>query len=69
MKRIEVELSKKQIESAKVKIRRHYKLQRLVTDDEVLTEVTCLKSKGGDYDDPHEHLAAALTTGLHPIDI
>lgn len=58
-----------QMQAARVKIRKHYQLDRKVTDAEVIAEVKNLRRKHGDYDDFSGMLAAALQTGAHPIEI
>lgn len=57
------------MKAARVKIRKHYQLDRKVTDAEVIAEVKNLRRKHGDYDDFSGMLAAALQTGAHPIEI
>ena len=58
-------MTEKQIAAAKAKIRKHYGLNRAVTDEEVTTEIASLsrkEAKGG-LDDADERLYAALQTG------
>jgi hypothetical protein len=63
-----VDLTKPQITSAKIKIRRHYGLKRPVTEKEVLDEIANLRRKKGDFDSKDQALAASLGVGKHPIE-
>lgn len=71
-------LTKSQLDIARVKIRRHYDLNRWVTDEEVYNEVTALQQgltvpdwklgvRAGYYD-PNQQLALRLSRGPHPIE-
>lgn len=62
-----VTINRSQMEQAKNTIKKHYRLNRKVTDKEVLSEVKNLLRKQGDFDDYAGRLAASLQIGPHPI--
>ena len=61
-------MTDKQLIQAKKKIKWHYGLKRLPTEDEVNAEIEAIKRKGLDcLPDSQLHLACSLSTGQHPI--
>ena len=61
-------MTDKQLIQAKKRIKKHYGLKRLPTEDEVNAEITAIKRKGLDcLPDSQLHLAGMLSTGRYPI--
>ncbi len=60
-------LTRAQLETARKKIRKHYSLNRKVTDQEVHAEVANLQRKNGDFCDLSRRLHSMLVNGAHPV--
>ncbi len=58
-------------ETVRLKIKKFYKLNRRVTDDEIAQEIAMLKrhSRAGTLDDLNMSLDCKLVTGTNPIEI
>lgn len=58
-------------ETVRLKIKKFYKLNRRVTDDEIEQEIAMLKrhSQAGTLDDLNMALLCRLVTGMNPIEI
>jgi hypothetical protein len=62
-----ITINPSQMKQAKDTIKKYYRLNRQVTDNEVLAEVKSLRRRQGDWFDGEGYLAACLQVGPHPI--